>query len=158
MTSGDHKTYQKHLQILFTRLAEYGIIIGPEKCQFSTTESSFLGHQVCPECIFPLTSAVDAIENFVKPEKQMWIMFGNHCHFSVKSYLLQRYVTVLLTASSLRHNYFVNTDLKPLTYVMTSAIERPSLHQTRHLAYIAEFTPDIGYVKGETNFVADALS
>ena len=41
---------------------------------------------------------------------------------------------------------------------MTSTIERPSLRQTRHLAYIAEFTTDIRYVKGETNFVADALS
>ena len=56
------------------------------------------------------------------------------------------------------HNFFVNTDHKPPTYVMTSTIERPSLRQTRHLAYIAEFTTDIRYVKGETNVVADALS
>ena len=52
----------------------------------------------------------------------------------------------------------MNTNHKPLTYVMTSAIERPSLRQTRHLAYIAEFTTDIRYVEGETNGVADALS
>ena len=47
---------------------------------------------------------------------------------------------------------------KPLTFVMSSGTERPSLRQTRHLAFIAEFTTDIRYVKGETNFVADALS
>ena len=41
---------------------------------------------------------------------------------------------------------------------MNSTTERPSLRQTRHLAFIAEFTTDIRYVKGETNFVADALS
>ena len=41
---------------------------------------------------------------------------------------------------------------------MSSTTERPSLLQTRHMAYIAEFTFDIRYVKGETNFVADALS
>ena len=35
VTSPDHKTHKKHLQILFARLAEYGIIIGPEKCQFN---------------------------------------------------------------------------------------------------------------------------
>ena len=52
----------------------------------------------------------------------------------------------------------MNTYHKPLNYVMTSAIERPSLRQTRHLAYITEFTPDIRYVKGETIFVADTLS
>ena len=55
---------------MFTRLAKYGIIIGPEKCQFSTTELSFLRHHVCPECISPLPTAVDATVNFVKPEKQ----------------------------------------------------------------------------------------
>ena len=41
---------------------------------------------------------------------------------------------------------------------MNSTTERPSLRQTRHLAFIAEFTTDIRYVKGETNFVVDALS
>ena len=70
VTSPDHKTHKKHLQILFARLSEYGIIIGPEKCQFGTTELSFLGHHVCAEGISPLPSAVDAIVNFVKPEKQ----------------------------------------------------------------------------------------
>ena len=62
-----------------------------------------------------------------------------------------------------RHNlegryFFVNTDHKPLTFVMSSVTECPSLRQTRQLAFIAEFTTDIRYVKGETNFVADALS
>ena len=52
----------------------------------------------------------------------------------------------------------MNTDHKPLTYVMTSVTERPSLRQTRHLAFIAEFTTDIRYVKGVTNFVAEAMS
>ena len=42
VTSPDHSTHKKHLKIIFVRLAEYGIIIGPEKCQFGTTEFSFL--------------------------------------------------------------------------------------------------------------------
>ena len=41
---------------------------------------------------------------------------------------------------------------------MTSVNKRPSLRQTRHLAFIAEFTTYMRYVKGETNFVADTLS
>ena len=41
---------------------------------------------------------------------------------------------------------------------MSSVTERPSLQQTRQMAFIAEFTTDIRYVKGERNFVADALS
>ena len=40
---------------------------------------------------------------------------------------------------------------------MSSVTERASLRQTRHLGLISEFTTDIRYVKGETNFVADAL-
>ena len=60
VTSPDHSTHKKHLKLLFARLAEYGIIIGPEKYQFGTTELSCLGHHVCSEGISPLPSAVDA--------------------------------------------------------------------------------------------------
>ena len=72
-------------------------------------------------------------------------------------------LAVYATIKHFRHNlegrnFFVNTDHKPLTFVMASVTERASLRQTRHLAFIAEFTTDIRYVKGETNFVADALS
>ena len=63
-------THKKHLRILFTPFAEFGIIVGPEKCQFGTTELSFLGHHVSAAGISPLPSAVDAIFNFVRPEKQ----------------------------------------------------------------------------------------
>ena len=70
VTSPDHRTHKKHLNILFTHLAEYGIIIGPEKCQFGTTELSFLRHHVNAAGISPLASAVDEILNFVRPEKQ----------------------------------------------------------------------------------------
>ena len=270
VTSPDHKTHKKHLRILFARLSEYGIIIGPEKCQFGTTELSFLGHHVCTEGISPLPSAVDAIVNFVKPEKQRALRrylgmvnyyhrFIQHCaakltplnnlltaaneghtRLSPKSNLdlkwnknaesafseskqilanatllvhpdstaqinitcdasdvavggvLQQFLNgmwqplsffskklnpaktrysafdrellaVYATIKHFRHNlegrnFFVNTDHKPLTFVMSSVTERASLRQTRHLAFIAEFTTDIRYVKGETNFVADALS
>ena len=70
VTSPDHRTHKKHLRIIFTRLAEYGIIIGPEKCQFGTTELGFLGYHVCAEGISPLPSAVDVIVNSVRLEKQ----------------------------------------------------------------------------------------
>ena len=266
VTSPDHKTHKKHRRML----AEYGIIIGPEKCQFGTTELSFLGHHVCAEGISPLPSAVDAIVNFVKPEKQRalrrYLGMVNYYHrfipqcaakltplnnlltaaneghtrLSPKSNfdlkwdqnaesafteskqilanatllvdpdsmaqinitcdasdvavggVLQQYLNgmwqplsffskklnpaetrysafdcellaVYATIKHFRHNlerriFFVNTDHKPLTFVMSSVTERSSLRQTRHLAFIAEFTTDIRYVKGETNFVADALS
>ena len=72
-------------------------------------------------------------------------------------------LAVYATIKHFRHNlegrnFFVNTDHKLLTFVMSSVTERASLRQTRHLAFIAEFTTDIRYVKGETNFFADAMS
>ena len=95
---------------------------------------------------------------------------GSHSHFLAKSPVETRYsafdcelLAVFATIRHFRHNlegrnFFVNTDHKPLTYLMTSVTERPSMRQTRHLTFIAEFTTDIRHVKGETNFDADALS
>ena len=72
-------------------------------------------------------------------------------------------LAVYTTIRHFRHNlegreFYVNTDYKPLPYVMNSTTERTSLRQTRQLAFMAELTTDIQYVKGEANFVADALS
>ena len=63
VTSPDHARHEKHLTILFTHLAEYGIIIGPEKCQFGTSKLSFLGHHVYSKGITPLPTAIDAVVN-----------------------------------------------------------------------------------------------
>ena len=97
---------------------------------------------------------------------------GSHYHFFSKklspaetrySAFDRELSSVYATIRHFRHNlegrnFSVNTDHKPLAYVMTSVTERLSLRQTKHLAFIAEFTTDIRYVKGETHFVADALS
>ena len=99
-------------------------------------------------------------------------MSGSHFHFLVKkptpaetrySAFDRELLAVYATIRYFRHNlkgrcFFVNTDHKPLTFLMSSVTERPSLRQTKQLAFIAEFTTDIRYVKGVTNFVADALS
>ena len=117
VTSPDHRTHKKYLKIIFTRLAEYGIIIGPEKCQFGTTELSFLGHHVCAEGISPLPSAVDAIVNFVRPEKQRALRrylvvvnyyhrFIPHCADKLTS------LNQLLTAANEGHTRLSNFDLK----------------------------------------------
>ena len=73
MTSVDHKTHKKDLQILFTRLAEYGIIIGPEKCQFGTTELGFLGHHICSECISSFgTPATITMDRGAQFKSKLW--------------------------------------------------------------------------------------
>ena len=73
--------------------------------------------------------------------------------------LLAVYATIRHFRPNLEgRNVFVNTDHKPFTFVMTSVTERLSVRQTRQLAFIAQFTTDIRYVKGEKNLVDDALS
>ena len=64
VTSPDHATHEKHLKKLFTRLAEYRIIIGPQKCQFGMTELGFL-------CLFGghLPPATDRGAQF---ESRLW--------------------------------------------------------------------------------------
>ena len=63
--------HKKHLKFFFTRLAEYGIIIGPEKCQLGRDLlPNYVFKNLSAEDISPLPSAVDAIVNFVRPEKQ----------------------------------------------------------------------------------------
>ena len=53
--------------------------------------------------------------------------------------------------------FTVYTDHKPLTYALSSTVER-SPRQTRQLSFISEFTTDIQYIRGKHNVVADALS
>ena len=93
-----------------------------------------------------------------------WTTCVNRYHFSAETRYSAFYRELLAVYATIRHfrnnlegrNFFVNTDHKILTYIMTSTIEHSLLRQTRHMAYIAEFTSDIRYVKSETNYVADA--
>ena len=73
-------------------------------------------------------------------------MSGSHSHSSAR----QRHVAetrysafdreLLAVYATIRHfrHSLLNTDHKPLTYVMTSVTEHPSLRQTGHSAFIAE--------------------
>ena len=53
--------YDIYACILFTRLAEYGIIVHPNKCVFGLPELDFLGHHVSAAGITPLSESVKAI-------------------------------------------------------------------------------------------------
>ena len=55
------------LKAVFQRLKKHGLIIRPEKCEFGTTETSFLGHNVSSAGISPLPSKVAAIQKFSTP-------------------------------------------------------------------------------------------
>ena len=54
--------------------------------------------------------------------------------------------------------FHVLTDHKPLTFALSTKLDRHSPRQARHLDYIAQFTSNIRHVQGPENVVADALS
>jgi len=58
----------KHLEQLFHRLQEQGLIINLKKCQFLKSNLNFLGHLVSPDGIKPSPEKVEAIKNFKRPE------------------------------------------------------------------------------------------
>ncbi|GFV71156.1 hypothetical protein TNCV_410391 [Trichonephila clavipes] len=58
---------EEHLQILFTRLQQYGLSLKPFKCIFCVTSMNFLGFKVSESGIEPLSDRVDCILNFPQP-------------------------------------------------------------------------------------------
>ena len=67
IASVDEKQHLEHLDILFKRLVEYGVVINPTKCTFGVEEIIFLGYSVNAEGIKPLAMRVEAIVDFPKP-------------------------------------------------------------------------------------------
>eukprot|EP00794_Sanderia_malayensis_P016537 gene16537-biopygen12216 len=57
-----------HLQLLFQRLTEYGVVIQPSKCVFGVSSLEFLGHHSAATGISPLASKVQIIKNFPAPK------------------------------------------------------------------------------------------
>ncbi|GFV19013.1 hypothetical protein TNCV_4758981 [Trichonephila clavipes] len=57
----------QHLQILITRLLQYGLSLKPSKCIFGVTTIKFLGFKVSESGIEPLSDRVDCILNFPQP-------------------------------------------------------------------------------------------
>ncbi|KAK9885262.1 hypothetical protein WA026_010760 [Henosepilachna vigintioctopunctata] len=60
--------HQTHLEILFQRLKDYGIVLNPSKCVFGQPSVKFLGYLVSSNGTQPLPEKVEAIRNFPKPD------------------------------------------------------------------------------------------
>ncbi|GFX73389.1 hypothetical protein TNCV_5089431 [Trichonephila clavipes] len=66
-SSSPEEHFLQHLQILFTRLQQYGLSLKPSKCIFGVTTIKFLGFKVSESGIEPLSDRVDCILNFPQP-------------------------------------------------------------------------------------------
>ena len=66
--SKSHEEHKEHLQQLFARLKEYGLVISEAKCTFGASHIDFLGHRVDQNGVFPLQEKVEAITTFPRPK------------------------------------------------------------------------------------------
>ena len=67
IASSSEAEHLQHLDILFNRLSQYGVIINPSKCVFGAASLDFLGHRVSAAGIAPLPAKVQAIQDFPPP-------------------------------------------------------------------------------------------
>lgn len=68
LASTSKSNHDKHLEVLFQRLNEFGITINLSKCVFGRDRLDFLGYEVTPEGIRPSNYKVQAILEYPKPE------------------------------------------------------------------------------------------
>ena len=57
----------KHLEQLFQRLDQYGIVINADKCILGANSLEFLGHLISADGVSPLPTKVEAIQDFQPP-------------------------------------------------------------------------------------------
>ncbi|KAJ8031654.1 hypothetical protein HOLleu_24913 [Holothuria leucospilota] len=67
VASKDMDEHYQHIQLLFDRLKEYGVVINPSKCQFGVESLQFLGHHIDCNGVRPVEEKVKDIQNFPPP-------------------------------------------------------------------------------------------
>ena len=67
ITSSTMEEHLVHLQQVFERLSDFGLVINPAKCAFGRSSIEFLGHAVSAAGFAPLTKHLDAISSFPAP-------------------------------------------------------------------------------------------
>ena len=58
----------RHLQLVFERLSQYGLILNRDKCIFKVPEIDLLGHGISHKGVLSLVQKVEAIQNFPMPK------------------------------------------------------------------------------------------
>ena len=67
IASKDATEHLHHLNLIFERLSQFGVVINPAKCQFGKDSLEFLGHHIDRHGIKPLEAKVKAIQELPPP-------------------------------------------------------------------------------------------
>ncbi|CAD7085746.1 unnamed protein product [Hermetia illucens] len=68
VASSTESEHLAHLECIFQRLLEAGLVLNVEKCKFLQQQVRFLGHFISPEGIQPDPDKVQAISSFPRPK------------------------------------------------------------------------------------------
>ncbi|XP_063363500.1 uncharacterized protein LOC134652260 [Cydia amplana] len=63
-----HSEHLEHLEQVFKRLAEYGLLINERKCVFGQREVTFLGFHISEQGTRPLDTRIEVIRDFPPPK------------------------------------------------------------------------------------------
>ena len=70
IASSTPEKHKQHLQQVFDRFRQFGVIINPAKCEFGVSELTFLGHYLNINGVRPLLDKVKVIQEFPQPTTQ----------------------------------------------------------------------------------------
>ena len=68
IASNSQEEHLEHLEAIFQRLEDHGLVVSLSKCVFLASSISFLGHHVDANGIHTLPEKVDAITNYAEPQ------------------------------------------------------------------------------------------
>lgn len=111
--SRDESQHEIHLQTLFTRMKEYGILVNTSKCVFGASEVTFLGYRISESGTKPLESKVEAIKEFpvpktVKQLRRFLGMLNFYRRFLPQAAKIQAPLNALLAGGSLKASHPVD--------------------------------------------------
>ena len=67
LASSSHQQHLQHLETLFQRLEQHGLVVNLGKCKFGMRQVTFLGHSISAAGVAPLDDKVAAVSNFKRP-------------------------------------------------------------------------------------------
>ena len=74
IASRNSEEHLQHVQLLFTRLEQHGLVVNPDKCVFAVPRLEFLGHSISSAGSAPLPSKVEAVAQFPRPRTVLEMM------------------------------------------------------------------------------------
>lgn len=104
IASRNAEEHRRHLQLVFQRLKDHGLVVNLKKSEFCVKKVDFLGHTITKDGIQPLQAKVEAITDYPAPKtandlRRYLGMLNFYHRFIPHSALHQRSLQALITTS-----------------------------------------------------------